>query len=184
MRKLLPVAFAILAFVPAPCKAQAPPQDAQALQPLLEEVRRLRHDLQTTAATVQRMQILLYRIRSQMEVVARVNELHERAQATLMQTRRQHDQVVAQIKEEEESFNRSNDSNARESIKEGVERLKDWLEQLTQAEPDAQAKESESANDLRLEQGKLAELEEQLDRLDKKLESDASASDRKPPKNS
>jgi DNA repair exonuclease SbcCD ATPase subunit len=182
MRKLLSLAFAVFVSFPAVCKAQAPPPDAQTLQPLLEEVRRLRHDLQATAATVQRMQILLYRIRSQMEVVVRINELHEQAQATLAQTRRQHEQVSARIKQQEESFNRSNDPNTRGYIKEDVERLKQWLEQLAQAEPDAQARESESANNTRIEQGKLAELEEQLDRLDKKLESDTSAAERKPPK--
>jgi len=37
-------------------------------------------------------------------------------------------------------------------------------------EPEAQAKEAECANQLRVEQGQLGQLQDQLDRLDRKLE--------------
>jgi hypothetical protein len=82
MRRLLPLAFVIF-FVAGPIHAiaQVPSADAQSLQSLLEEVRKLRQDLQFTAATVQRMQILLYRIRNQMEVVAQTRQRHDEAQA-------------------------------------------------------------------------------------------------------
>jgi hypothetical protein len=189
MRKLLPLAFAMFVSVPTLSRAQAPPEtlrapDAQTLQPLLEELRQLRHDLQSTAATVQRMQILLYRIRNQMEAVAQARRRHDEAQAALAQMKQSREHATAQIKQQEESFNRSDDPNTRKYIEQHIEGMKQWLEQLAQNEPDAQAKETESANDLRIEQGKLTDLEEQLDRLDKKLESDASTLARKPPKNS
>jgi lysyl-tRNA synthetase class I len=81
----------------------------------------------------------------------------------------QREQASAQIKQQEESFNRSGDPNSRKSIEENLERMKRWLEQMAQAEPEAQAKEAERANDLRIEQAKLNDFEDQLDRLDNQL---------------
>ena len=184
MRSLLPLAFAVFVSMPALLQAQTSPPDAQSLQPLLEEVRHLRHDLQATAATVQRRQILLYRIRNQMEAVAQARQRHDQAEAELKQMKQSREHAAAQIKQQEESFNRSDDAKTRNYLQQNVENMKQWLEQIAQHEPDAQAKETEFANDLRSEQAKLAELEEQLDRLDRKLASDAGVSDRKPPKNS
>jgi lysyl-tRNA synthetase class I len=170
MRRLLPLAFVIF-FVAGPIHAiaQAPSADAQTLQSLLEEVRKLRQDLQFTAATVQRMQILLYRIRNQMEVVAQTRQRHDEAQAALTQMKYRREQAAVQIKQQEESFNRSDDPNSRKYIEENLERMKQWMEQIAQAEPEVQVRETERANDLRIEQAKLSDLEDQLDRLDNQL---------------
>jgi hypothetical protein len=51
-----------------------------------------------------------------------------------------------------------------------MEATKQWIARADQFESDAQMKESDSANDFRLEQGNLNELQEQLDRLDRKLD--------------
>src|SRR5260370_40937351 len=67
----------LLILTPYRCGAtygQAAPTDSQTLQALLAEVRQLRHDLQTTAATAQRAQIALYRLQRQDEAVARPTE--------------------------------------------------------------------------------------------------------------
>jgi hypothetical protein len=47
--------------------------------------------------------------------------------------------------------------------------MKQWMEQTAGAEPEAQTRETETANDLRIEQAKLRDLEDQLDRLDNQL---------------
>jgi hypothetical protein len=47
--------------------------------------------------------------------------------------------------------------------------MKQWMEQIAQAEPEVQVRETERANDLRIEQAKLSNLEDQLDRLDNQL---------------
>jgi lysyl-tRNA synthetase class I len=166
--RVLVLAF-LFAAAPLLANAQAPPSGCETLQSLLEEVRKLRQDLQSTAATVQRMQILLYRIRSQMDVVSQARQRLDESQAVLTQMNYQHEQASAQIKQQEESFNRSDDPNSRKYIEENLERMKRWLEQMAQAEPEAQAKEAERANDLRIEQAKLNDFEQQLDRLDNQL---------------
>jgi len=42
--------------------------------------------------------------------------------------------------------------------------------EMENQEPEAQGKEAECANQLRLEQGQLGQLQDQLDMLDRKLE--------------
>jgi hypothetical protein len=51
-----------------------------------------------------------------------------------------------------------------------VASLKDWMEKTADTENEAEVKEAECANELRLEPAKLNEWQDQLDRLDKKLE--------------
>jgi len=115
------------------------------------------------------MQILLYRIRGQMDVVSQARQRLDESQAVLTQMKHQREQASAQIKQQEQSFNRSDDPNSRKYIEEDLERMKRWLEEMAQAEPEAQAKEAERANDLRIEQAKLNDFEDQLDRLDNQL---------------
>lgn len=166
--RVLAFAFFLAAF-PAISGTQAPSSDSQTLQSLLEEVRHLRQDLQFTAGTLQRMQILIYRVRLQTDVVAQARQRHDEAQTALAEMRTQREQAAAQIKEQEDAISSSNDPNARKYAEVHIERMKHWLEQLAQNEPAEQVKETESANDLRIEQAKLAGLEDQLDRLDSQL---------------
>ena len=51
-----------------------------------------------------------------------------------------------------------------------VASLKDWMGKTADRENEAEVKEAECANELRLERAKLNEWQDQLDRLDKKLE--------------
>ena len=51
-----------------------------------------------------------------------------------------------------------------------MENSKGWLTQLESSQPEVQVREAESATELRVEKDKLNELQNQLDRLDKKLE--------------
>jgi chromosome segregation ATPase len=124
-------------------QGQTPTSDSRTLQSILEEVSKLRQDLQTTSATVQRMQILLYRVRTE---------------------------LAHRVKQQEEFLERTQDPASRKEIEDELARLKDWMEKTAGSEPEAQAKEAECTNELRLEQAKLNELQDQLDRLDKKLE--------------
>lgn len=164
--RVFALAIFVAAFPRISC-AQATSSDSQTLQSLLEEVRHLRQDLQFTATTVQRMQILLYRIRAQMDAVAQARQRHDEAENSLTQVRNGREEAAAQIKQQEE--NRSDDPNTRKYIQQNIERMKRWLEQSTEAEPEAQAKEAQAANELRIEQSKLTDLEDQLDRLDNQL---------------
>jgi len=52
---------------------QTTPTDSNTLRAILDEVHKLRQDLQATSATVQRVQILLHRLRIQADVVAQAS---------------------------------------------------------------------------------------------------------------
>jgi hypothetical protein len=171
MRNFYLLIFAAV-FLAAPLRGQTPANtsDPRTLQALIEEVRSLRRDLQTTSATVQRMQILLYRVRNQMEVVSQARQRHDQAQAMLAQSRNQREYALNQIKEQQAMLENTQDSERRKELEQAMEATKQWIARADQFESDAQMKESDSANDFRLEQGKLNELQEQLDRLDRKLD--------------
>jgi DNA repair exonuclease SbcCD ATPase subunit len=172
MRTVFSIFLTILFCSPA-ARAQAPSTDARTLQSILEEVRQLRQDIQATAATVQRAQILIYRLRIQMDFVARATERLEQAHNQVKQIAFQRNQINAQLKNEQEMLERTQDASAREQIEGSIENTKRWLEQMVSGEPEAQTKEMEYASQLRLEQEKLDDLQAQLDRLDKKLETTA-----------
>lgn len=169
MRTVFSIFLAILFCCPA-ARAQAPSTDARTLQSILEEVRQLRQDIHATAATVQRAQILIYRLRIQMDVVARATERLEQARGQLEQIKFRRNQINAQLKNEQEVLARTQDASAREQIEGSIENTKRWLEQMVSEEPEAQAKEMEYVSQLQLEQEKLDDLQAQLDRLDRKLE--------------
>lgn len=171
MRRLLSFAIAS-AFVAGTVFAQSPatPPDGRTLQSLLEEVRSLRRDLQTTSATVQRMQILLYRIRNQMEVVNSAMQQREMAQAAVTQAKNQREYALREIQGQQEALEKAQETAARNAIQARIDYTKEWLRRMEEAEPEAQSREAEAASTLRNEQAKLNELQEQLDRLDRRLD--------------
>ena len=150
--------------------AQPATADSRTLQAILDEVRRLRQDLQTASATVQRMQILLYRTRNQMDVVARATQRLDEAHRRTTQLKTQRIQMANQVKQQQEVLDRTQDPASHKEIEDELARAKDWMEKTADQEPEAETKEAECANELRLEQARLNELQDQLDRLDKKLE--------------
>jgi len=72
--------------VPAPVFGQSTSTDSQTLQALLAEVRKLRHDLQSTTIAAQRAQILLYRLQGQEAAVARASQKLDDSRARLIET--------------------------------------------------------------------------------------------------
>src|SRR5215472_12911342 len=65
--------------------AQTPPTDSQLTQTLLSEVRQLRIDLQSAAATIQRVQIVMYRLQSESSVLDRATQRSEQARGACTQ---------------------------------------------------------------------------------------------------
>jgi lysyl-tRNA synthetase class I len=169
VRLLISALLAILFYCPA-ANSQASSVDTKTLQAILEEVRQLRQEINTTAATVQRAQILIYRLRIQMDVVSRATEKLEQTRNQLAQTKIQRNDASEQIRRFEEVLERTQDANTREQIKGAIEQTKNWLAKSTETEPEQQAKEVQYSTQLQLEREKLEDLQAQLDRLDKKLE--------------
>jgi len=168
------VLFLVLTVSPfsLPAAGQSASPDSRTLQAILDEIHTLRQDLQTTSRTVQRAEILLYRVRFQLDVVERVSQRLEFARLRVAEARNEQNHFVGEKKRAEDQLEQTQDPVKRKDFEQEVAAVQSHLEQIKDNEPDAEAREAAISNDLRNEQAKLAELQDQLDRLDKKLEDD------------
>jgi chromosome segregation ATPase len=139
--------------------AQTPVSDAQVTQAVLAEIRQLRSDLQTAAATIQRVQIVMFRIQAEAGVVDRITQPV--------------DQVRGQCDLEQENqkafAGELEDAEAGKGSVQELARVKLALAALGTAVPQCQAEQAEAESQLRTEQNKMADLQDQLEKLDKAL---------------
>jgi len=160
-----------------PAAGQNSAADSQNLRALLEEVRQLRRDLQTTSVAAQRVQIMLYRLQLQDGAVARAARQWEEAQRKLAEVTASRQVVVLNIKQVEDLRKRSPDSAEARSMEEQfLPEQKRQDEQLAKEEQTLRDREGEVEAQLRVEQEKLDSLRALLDQLDHTLESAASTS--------
>ena len=143
----------------------------QPLQALLNEVHQLRVDLQTTAVTMQRVQIVLYRLQSQTSLVTRTSSQLDQARSQLGFTQTQKKTMTAQVQQMEESQRNSQDPMERKHLQDTLTQVKMNLERVTAEEQRFQSMQIDAETQWRAEQAKLADLQDQLDRLDKVLDS-------------
>jgi chromosome segregation ATPase len=169
MRYLWIFALSTILLSPAAFGQTASP-DSQTLQALLAEMRQLHQDLQTSSVAAQRAQILIYRAQAQETVVTRtVRQLDDtRAKITATQSDRRN--LAAQIKSMEETVSSTENTVERKEVEAALSLFKAKLEVLGTEEQQSQAREIESQEQLRMEEAKLADLHDQLDRLQKTLE--------------
>jgi chromosome segregation ATPase len=146
--------------------------DSQTLQALLAEVRQLRRDLRTTTIAAQRVQILLHRLQGQEAAVALVQRRVDEARATVAQTQSEQKRVASDIKRIEDLQSNSQNLSERErkDLEDLLPQLKERLASQQSAEQQWLVKQADAEQDLRTEQTKLNELQDQLDRLEKSLE--------------
>lgn len=150
--------------------AQANPADSDTLKALLAEVRQVRQDLRTTTAAAQRAQILVYRAQAQESVVRRMQERVDGTRSKLSQIQSEQKRLTAAIKQNEELLDRTDNPMTRKDFEQAIVRIKASVEMQANVEQETQAKLVESEEQLRLEQAKLGGLQDQLDRLEKLLE--------------
>ena len=143
----------------------------QPLQALLNEVHQLRVDLQTTAVTMQRVQIVLYRLQSQTSLVTRTSSQLDQARSQLGFTQTQKKTMTAQVQQMEESQRNSQDPAERKRLQDALTQMKNNLDRVTAEEQRFQSMQIDAETQWRAEQAKLADLQDQLDRLDKVLDS-------------
>jgi len=74
--------------------------DSQATLSVLTEIRQLRHDLQTTAATIQRVQIVMYRLQAEAALMDATQRL-DQARGGCTQGQMQRKRLAAQIEQAE-----------------------------------------------------------------------------------
>ena len=173
MRAIVSILLGLLFCSPI-VRSQASSTDTKALQAILEEVRQLRRDLHATAATVQREQIVLYRLRLQTDVVSRLTQKLDETHTRVEQLKSARVQTAAHIKTNEDLLESTQDPSARKQIEDMLAVTKTHLEDMANQQQEYEAKESEQNSQLRLEQAKLEDLEEQLEKIQKALEVDAS----------
>jgi len=162
----------VLLLISAPVFGQSTSTDSQTLQALLAEVQQLRHDLQTTTIAAQRAQILLYRLQGQEGAVARASQKVDDARARITETQSNRTRLTSDIKRHEDFVSGTENSPAeRKQVEESLTQLKGKLASLENEEQQRQTREIEAEDQLRTEQAKLGELQDQLDRLEKVLES-------------
>ena len=160
-----------LLLISMPVFGQSVSSDSQTLQSLLAEVRQLRHDLQTTTVAAQRAQILIYRVQAQESVVRRMRDRVDDARSKLAQIRFEQESRAATIKRIEEKRSHTETPAAEQKdLEDSLSQVKARLDAGANTEQETQATLTEAEVQVRVEQAKLGELQDQLDRLDKTLE--------------
>ena len=150
--------------------AQTASTDSQTLQALLAEVRQLRMDLQTTSVASQRVQIILYRLQLQEGTVARAQQRVDEVHSKLAEARAGVQHFASEVERMQRALNETQNPADRKESESLLAARKGQLESQKAAEQDWETKEAESRQELRLEEAKLAALQEQFDQLDKILE--------------
>jgi chromosome segregation ATPase len=180
MLRISSVALVFLFFVPAaPC--QKVDRESEPLQALLSEIRQLRQDLQVAAIAARRAQIVIYRLHEQEMAVERATERLENANSALAQIQMQHKYNAENLKRLEENKDRFENEQERKQYTDEMSNIKDREEALQAQEQEWQLNQLELEQQLKIEQAKLQQLQDQLDRLDKDLENAAlQASTRQP----
>ena len=149
--------------------AQAPPTDPQVTQALLSEVRQLRSDLQSAAATIQRVQIAMYRLQSEASVLDRATQRLEQARGACAQAGEQRKIAADQIASVEERARDSRNPSNQQASQNTLADLNKTQEMFAQQEQECQIERGSAENQLKLEQAKMSDLEAQLEKLDRIL---------------
>ena len=149
----------------------APPSDTPALQALLNEVHQLRADIQNVAVTMQRVQIVLYRLQSQTALVTRAATQSDGARAQLGYNQSEKKNLAFRIQQMEETIRNSQNPTERKNMEDALPQMKAQLERVTVEEQRLQSHQIDVDTQYRAEQAKLTDLQDQLDRLDKVLDS-------------
>ncbi|MGH9866007.1 MAG: hypothetical protein ACRD4H_11390 [Candidatus Acidiferrales bacterium] len=172
MRRASLLVFGLL-LIPTTCFGQSTSTDSQTLQALLKEVRQLRQDVRTVTVASERVQILLSRLQAQQTAVGRAQQRLSDAHSSLAQAQKHRIAIESEVKyyTGEDTEERTPNATQRQRIEDSLPHMKSDLEQATMEEQKAQTNDMEAKNELQAEQAKLDDLQDELDRLDRSLES-------------
>jgi chromosome segregation ATPase len=154
--------------------SRRPSSDDQVLQALLKEVRLMRISLErATSANLDsyRAQILVERLRIQQEHVDRLARQLDAVRNDLAEMATARRQLAERSKELEEIIRAGGDAEQTKQAENELRDLKYAMEQQREKEQTRHDQEGKWNAELQTEQAKLADLNSQLDRLERKLES-------------
>jgi len=160
------LALSLLLFS-SPVLGQATPTESPTLQALLAEIRQLRKDLQTSAIAARRAQILIYRLHVQETAVAHASQRLDEARSSIEQLRTTRKYQEVQIKQYESMKDRAENATQRKQFEDAINELKTQMEASVPEEQEAHMRETELEHQSRIEQAKLEQLQDDLDRLDR-----------------
>ena len=160
------LALSLLVFS-SPALGQATPAESPTLQAMLAEIRQLRQGLQTSAIAARRAQILIYRLHEQEAAVAHASQRLDEAKSSAEQLRARRKYQEIQIKQYETLKGRAENAAQGQQFEDAILDLKAQTEALAGEEQDAQMRETELEQQSRIEQAKLDQLQDELDRLDR-----------------
>ncbi|HEY7914131.1 MAG TPA: hypothetical protein VIG62_19630 [Blastocatellia bacterium] len=171
IRSLFLLAVFSLSLTTAHAQSARPP-DEITLRSLLNEVRLLRETLQWTNLNAHRSQIIVERIRSQNDRVARITRMLEDTRDQIANLQVQTTQMSEQAKSSESELDREADSNRRTAMEAELKGFKQIIEPLKQRLEQLKERETRLNLELQTEQGKLNELEGRLEGLEREIESE------------
>jgi len=150
-----------------PAVAQAVPAESPMALTLLTEIRTLRLDLRNTAATIQRVQILMHRIQVQAALADKAEQRLELARNQCKAANDQQRSVSAEI----EQLRKQNADNAADQkvTERTISQLQAQMETWTGQAQQCQVEQIDAETQFRAEQAKMTALEEQLTQLDRVL---------------
>jgi chromosome segregation ATPase len=152
-----------------PVKA-AQGENTQTMQVLLNEVRQLRIAIQQSNLSVYRAQVILERSRSQQQRVDRLAERLRETRDRMANWKMGQSEMQDELKMLEGRINRATEVAERTNLEEHQERLKTRLASMAQENTRLLEQESQLAAQLNIEQARLTELNDQLDALQRELE--------------
>lgn len=154
---------------PAVAFGQADSSDSQTLHALLSEVRALHQDLLSSMARVQKAQILLSRLQTQRETVARASDRLSTVRGRLSDAQDHQKRAAADIKRIEGALSAEENLMQQKQLRDVLNHLKSDLEDWTAKDQQLQTEEIQAEQQLQTEQDKFTMLDAQLDELVRSL---------------
>lgn len=151
--------------------AQPVSSDSQMTQPMLKEIRELRQDLRNIAATIQRVQIVMYRLQAQAALVDKAAQRLDLARTECKQSQVQQKLITSEIEQAETRKRNSQTALDQRLAEEMISRLQSSLETFTGEAQQCQLEGVDAETQFHSEQAKMNELQGQLDQLDQILAS-------------
>src|SRR4051812_12634169 len=162
------VCLAIL-FLKSTARAQSVPPDAQITQAMLLEVRQLRQDLQSAASTIQRVKIAMFRLQTGAVLLDRASQRVDQARAGCAGVELQRKEITREIAQAEARKRNSQNSAEQNLVDTRLSQLRSSFDQLAAQEQECQIERVEADTQFRIEQAKMNDLQNQLEKLDRAL---------------
>jgi hypothetical protein len=144
--------------------------DNATLQSLLAEVRQLRMAVERAASVLPQTQVLLQRTQLQQQHVETLSRQLEQLRDQITKSSVEDDHFAAEVRDTEARASQEQDTNRRREVELRLKSAKAQMEQEAIRDQRQRARESQLAGQLQNEQGKLSELQERLDALERVLQ--------------